>query len=92
MPENTSKKIQKIWTGGKNPNAPVECPNILCEVKALMELIKEEGVAELTTTEERKVNMRKSVTLEHCFGGEETTGRRKTPRWILCSFKERRRN
>ena len=39
--------------------------------------------------------MRRSVTLEHCFGGEkphETPRIRKTPRWILCSFKERRRN
>ena len=36
--------------------------------------------------------MKRSVTLEHCFRGEETTRRRKTPRWILCSFKERRRN
>ena len=35
------------------------------EVKALMELIKE-GVAEV-----KKMKMR-SVTLEHCFGGEET--------------------
>ena len=43
----------------------------------------------------KNVNMRRNVTLEHCFGGEEmqeTTKRRKTPRWILISFKERRRN
>ena len=51
------------------------------EVKAQIALIK--GVAEATTTEEKNVNMWRSVTLEHCFGGEktqETTRRRKTPR------------
>ena len=36
--------------------------------------------------------MRRSVTLEHCIGGEKTTRRRKTPRWLLCIFKDRRRN
>ena len=36
------------------------------EVKALMELIKEEGVAEVTATEEKNLNMRRSVTFEHC--------------------------
>ena len=39
--------------------------------------------------------MRRSVTLEHCYGGvetEETTRRRKTPRWIICYFRERRKN
>ena len=33
--------------------------------------------------------------MEHCYGGvetEETTRRRKTPRWIPCSFKKRRKN
>ena len=43
----------------------------------------------------KNVNLRKSVTLEYCFGGEETQEtirKRKIPRWILCSFKERRRN
>ena len=30
--------------------------------------------------------------MEHCFEGEETIRRRKTLRWIICSFKERRRN
>ena len=61
----------------------------------IMELIKEAGVAEVTDTEEKNVNMRRSVTLEHCFVVEETektTRRRKILRWILCSFKERRRN
>ena len=58
--------------------------------KAVMELIKRRVVTEVTHIEEKKVNMR-SVILEHCFGGEETTKRRKTPKWILYSFKERRR-
>ena len=46
------------------------------EIKALMELIK--GVAEVTATE-KNVNM-SSVTLEYCFGGEETTTRKKIPK------------
>ena len=41
------------------------------KVKALMELIKE-GVAEVTATEEKNVNMTRSVILKPCFGGEET--------------------
>ena len=52
--------------------------------KALIELKKEEDVEKVTEMEEK-----------HCFRSEETlktTRRRKTPRWILCSFKERRRN
>ena len=28
--------------------------------------------ADVITTEEKKVNMRRNVTLEHCFGGEKT--------------------
>ena len=56
------------------------------KVNALMELIKG-GVAKVTATEERKVNMRRSVTLEHYIGGKETTRKK-----ILCSFKERIRN
>ena len=39
--------------------------------------------------------MKRSVTLEHCFESEETqktTRRRKTLRWILYFFKERRKN
>ena len=42
------------------------------KIKALMELIKEERVTEVKVTEEKNVNMRKGVTLEHCFRGEET--------------------
>ena len=45
------------------------------EVKALMELIKR--VAVVTTTEKKYDNIRKSVTLEHCFGSEETSRRKK---------------
>ena len=56
-----------------------------------MELIKE-GVAEVTATVEKNVNMRRSVTVEHCFVSEETTRRKKTLRWLLCSFNKRRRN
>ena len=47
---------------------------------------------EVTTREEKNMNMRRSVTLKHCFGDEktqETTNRRKK---LSCSFKERRRN
>ena len=86
-----ARKFLKIWTGGKHFNAIEKCTNILCkvkkeksEVKALMELIKGGGVAEITAIE-KNVNMRRSVTLEHCFGGEETqetTRRWKTPRWM----------
>ena len=60
-----------------------------------MKLIKGEGVAEITTKKEKTVNMRRSVALEHYFRGEETqekTRKKKTLRWIFCSFKERRRN
>ena len=65
------------------------------KVKALMELINEEGVTQVTSTDKKYVNMRRSVTLEHCFGGkerQEITRRQKIPWWILCSFQERRRN
>ena len=71
----------------------VKYKNEESEVKAQMKLIKEEGVAEITVTRKRKVNMRRSVTLEHCFGGEETketTRRRKSSSWIFCIFKEKK--
>ena len=60
-----------------------------------MELIKGEEVTKVTATEVKNVNMRRSVTLKHCFGDEETqetTRKRKTPIWILCSSKERKKN
>ena len=44
-----------------------------------MELIKG-VVAEITAIEEKNVNIRRNATLEHCFGGEETIIRWKTPR------------
>ena len=65
------------------------------EDKALRELINEEGVAEVTTIEEGRMKMRKFVTIEHCLVNEETyetTRRKKTQRWLHCTFKERRRN
>ena len=59
------------------------------EVQALMELTKEGGVAEVIAVE-KNVNMGKSVTMDHCFREEkqQETTRRKTPRWLLCSFKK----
>ena len=41
------------------------------EIKALMELIKEEGMAVTVIERKKNVNIR-SVTLEYCFRGEET--------------------
>ena len=63
-------------------------------VKALIGLIHEEGVEMVVATEERNLNVSKSVTMEHCFkdeGKQETTKKRKTPRWLLCTFKDRRK-
>ena len=37
----------------------------------------------------------RSLTLENYFEGEKTqktTRKKKTPSWVICSFKERRRN
>ena len=76
------KKIVRIWTGEKNFNAPIyytKCKKEESEIKALMELIKGGGVAEVTATEEENIKMR-NVTLEHCLGGQETTRRKKTPK------------
>ena len=64
------------------------------ENEALRELINEEGVAKVTAIEQERVN-RKTIKMEHCFRNEETheTNKgRKTPWWVLCTFKERRRN
>ena len=58
-----------------------------------MELIKE-GVTEVMSRKEINMNIRRNITLEHCFGDEETqetTRRRKTPRWLFCTIKERKR-
>ena len=54
-----------------------------------------EGVARVVATEEKNVNMSKSVMIQCCFndeGKQETTKKRKAPRWFLCTFKDRRRN
>ena len=43
-------------------------------------------MAKVTAIEEGRVNMRRSVTMEHCFKNKETcetTRRGKTPRWLL---------
>ena len=52
------------------------------KVKALIEIINKERVAEVTAVEEKNINIRR-VALGHCFGDEETTRRRKMPRWLL---------
>ena len=65
------------------------------EIRKVIKLINEGGVAELTAIKEGKVNMRRSVTIKHSFGNVEThatTRRRKTQRWLLCTYKKRRRN
>ena len=46
----------------------------------------------MVATEEKNVNMSKSVTIEYCFKDEGKQKKRKTPRWLLCTFKDRRRN
>ena len=72
----------------------VKYRNEKCEDKALRELINEEGVAEVTNKIEERMNMRSSVKMEHCFGGKETletTRRRKAPRLLFCTFKDRRK-
>ena len=80
-PENDGKKI---WTGRKYSGTPakyVKYKKEEDEVKALMGLIHEEGVAEVVATEEKNVNMNKSVTMEHCFkneGKQKTAKKRKT--------------
>ena len=61
----------------------------------MRELINKEGVAQVITIEEGRVNIKRSVTIEHYFENKKihkTTGRKKTPRWLLCTFKEKRKN
>ena len=53
----------------------------------------EEEVVRVVATEDRNVNVSKNVMIEHCFKDErkqETTKKMKTPRWLLCTFKERK--
>ena len=64
-------------------------------VNALIGLIHEEVVARVVTTEERNVNVSKSVTMKHDFKGDgkqEITKKRKTQRWLLSTFKDRKMN
>ena len=75
----------------KTPTYFVKYEKEEIEVQALMELTKEEGVAEVIAVEKKNVNMGNSLTMDHCFGEEkkqETTKRRKKPRWLLCPFKK----
>ena len=41
------------------------------EVQALMQLTKEEGVAEIIAVVKKNVNMGNSVTMDHWFGEEK---------------------
>ena len=53
------------------------------------------GMARVVATDERNVSVGKRVTMEHCSkeeGKQEITKKRKTPRWLLCIFKDRKRN
>ena len=64
-------------------------------VNALIGQIHEEGVARVVATEERNFNLSKSVMMEHCFKDErkhEIKKKRKTARWLLCTFKNRNTN
>ena len=65
------------------------------KIKALIGLIHKEGLLKVVATEEKNENMNKSVMMEHCFkdeGKQETTKKRKTSSWLLCTFKDKRRN
>ena len=96
------KKIQKIWTGWEHINVLANRTDILCQLKkwgkwkqSTKRVNKWETVAEVTAKEEGKYKMRRSAMSEHCFENKEThetTKSRKTPRWLLCTFKEKRRN
>ena len=49
----------------------------------------------MVATEEKNVNMNKSVMMEHFFkdkGKQETTKKKKTLRWLLFTLKDRRKN
>ena len=59
------------------PTYYVNCKKEEDRVNALIELLHEEGMARVVATEERNVNV---------------TEKRKTPRWFLCTFKDRKRN
>ena len=79
----------------KRPIYYVKYRNEEGEDNALRELISNEEVVYVTAIEEGRVSMRRKVTIEHCSENEEiheTTRRKKTQRWLLCTFKERRIN
>ena len=45
----------------------VKYKNLENKAKAMIGLLHGEGVARLVATEEKKLNISKSVTMEHCF-------------------------
>ena len=52
-------------------------------------------MARVVATEERNVNVSKSLIMEYCFkneGKQEISKKRKTPKWLLCTFKDSKRN
>ena len=64
----------EIWTGRKNSGTPAKYANLLREiqkcsrqVKVMIDLIHKGGVARVVATEEKNLNMSKSVTMKHCF-------------------------
>ena len=96
--QNNGKKFN-IFVPVEDINAPASCTNILCQIQRRG---KRRQSTERTSKQRRsgkgkcqKVNMGSNVKTEHCFEGEETheiTRKRKTARWLLCTFKDRRRN
>ena len=66
--------------------------NVEDKVEAMIGLIHK-GVVRVLVTGKRNMNMSKSVTMEHCYKDEgKQEKKRKMPRWLSCTFKERRRN
>ena len=65
------------------------------KLNALIGLIHEKGVARVIAIEERDANVSKSVTMELCFKEEgrktKNYNKEKTPRWLFCTFKNRKR-
>ena len=87
-----AKKIQEVWTGRKY-TVVVHLQNTPTYVKYKKEEDKVQAM--VVATKEENVNMSKIVTMEHRFkdeGKPETTKKRKTLRWLPCTFKDRRRN
>ena len=64
-------------------------------LNALIGLMHEGRVTRVIATEKRNVHLSKIVMIEHCFkekGKHEITKKRKILRWLLCTFKDRKRN